>query len=68
MSPAHWRKSGETLGPVYDSIVDRSSRFHVFPIEKVPLMFSLVLCTRTRPDFLTATMMTRGFSVWGVRA
>lgn len=46
----------------------RSSRNHVLPIEKVPLGFSLDLWTRTRPDLRTATMMTRGFSYWGVRA
>ena len=39
----------------------KSSRFHVFPIEKVPLAFSLALCMRTRPDFRTATIITRGF-------
>lgn len=44
-----------------DSITVKSSRTQVFPIEKVPFAFSLALCMRTRPDFRTATMMTRGF-------
>lgn len=49
---------------------ERSSRFHVLPMEKEPLGFSLDLWTRTRPDFRTAMMMTRGFSppaarTWG---
>jgi len=30
-------------------------------MENDPLTFSLALCMRTRPEFLTATMMTRGF-------
>ena len=44
-----------------DSIIAKSSRFQVLPIEKVPFGFSLALCIRTRPDFFTATTMTRGF-------
>ena len=39
----------------------RSSKFQVLPIEKEPLLFSLALCIRTRPDFLTAIIMTRCF-------
>jgi hypothetical protein len=44
---------------------DRSSSIQVFPIEKVPLAFSLALCIRTRPDLRTATIMRRGFFASG---
>lgn len=68
VSPAHCRLCGFAWGDVYDSICVRSSKFHVLPIEKLPLGFSLDLCMRTRPDFRTATIMIRGFSASGVRA
>jgi hypothetical protein len=42
-------------------IRDKSSINHVLPIENVPSLFSLALCMRTLPDFLTATMIMRGF-------
>lgn len=61
VSPTHSRWEGLTREPVKDSIWERSSRFHVLPIEKVPFAFSLDLCMRTRPDLRTATMMIRGF-------
>ena len=54
---------GTTL--VKDSITSKSSNTHVFPIEKVPLAFSLALCIRTRPDLRTATMITRAFLLSG---
>lgn len=50
---------------VKDSITVKSSKTQVFPIEKVPVGFSLALCIRTRPDFLTAIMMTLGFLLSG---
>jgi len=62
VSPAHWRCWGSMLGDVKDSIVVRSLRSHVFPIENEPLAFSFDLCMRTLPDFRTETIMTRGFS------
>ena len=68
MWPPHSLWSQATLGPVKDSIRERSSRFQVLPMEKVPLAFSLDLCMRTRPDLRTAMMMVRGFSDSGVRA
>jgi hypothetical protein len=66
--PAHSWNRGSVLGPVYDSILDKSSIFHVLPMEKVPLLFSLDLWRRTRPVLRTDMMMTRGFSDCGVRA
>ena len=42
-------------------MADKSSRFHVLPMEKEPLLFSRALCIRTRPVLRTATTMTRGF-------
>ncbi len=68
MLPAHCRKSGLATTDVKDSMPERSFRSHVLPMEKVPFAFSLDLCTRTLPDFRTATTMTRGFWDWGVRA
>lgn len=50
---------------LYDSIADRSSNIHVFPMENEPSLFSLALCTRTLPDFLTATIIARGFLLSG---
>ena len=38
-----------------------SSKFHVLPMLKLPLVFSLALCIRTRPVLRTAMMMSRGF-------
>lgn len=67
-SPAHSWNVGLAVGLVYDSMAERSSRNHVFPIENVPFGFSFDLCMRTRPDFRTATMMIRGFSAWAFRA
>lgn len=43
------------------SIALSSSKFQVFPILKLPLLFSRALCMRTRPVLLTAIMMSRGF-------
>lgn len=43
------------------SIALNSSRFHVLPMLKLPLLFSRALCILTRPVLLTATMMRRGF-------
>lgn len=43
------------------SIALNSSRFHVLPMLKLPLLFSLALCMRTRPVLLTAIIMSRGF-------
>jgi hypothetical protein len=43
------------------SIALNSSKFHVLPMLKLPLLFSLALCIRTRPVLLTAIMMSRGF-------
>lgn len=63
VSPADCFWTGSADGPEKDWMRDKSSRFHVFPIEKVPFAFSLDLCMRTRPDFRTATMMIRSFSV-----
>lgn len=51
-----------------DSIEVRSFKSQVLPMEKVPFGFSLDLCTRTRPDFRKATMMSLGLDDWGVRA
>ena len=42
-------------------MADKSSRAQVLPIEKEPLLFSLALCIRTRPDFRTAMTIIRGF-------
>jgi hypothetical protein len=54
------------VDPLKDCTADKSSSIHVFPIEKVPLAFSLALCIRTRPDFLTATIIRRGFFAAGL--
>lgn len=43
----------------------KSSRFHVFPMENDPFVFSRALCIRTRPDFRTATRITRCFLLSG---
>lgn len=45
----------------YDMIAFSSSRFHVLPIEKVPLGFSRALWTLTLPDLRTATRITLFF-------
>lgn len=68
VSPAHSLCCGFTPRPVKDSMWVRSSRFHVLPMEKVPLGFSLALCMRTRPERRTEMMITRGFSELRVRA
>ena len=52
--------------PLKDWTAERSSSIHVFPMENVPLTFSLALCMRTRPDLRTATMMRRGFFASGL--
>ena len=44
-----------------DSMRVKSSRCQLLPMENVLFWFSLPLCILTRPDFRTATMMTRGF-------
>lgn len=49
-----------------DSMTVRSSMFHVLPIENVPLEFSRALCILTLPELRTATMMTRGFLLFGL--
>ena len=42
-------------------MADKLSSTQVFPIENVPLLFSLALCNRTRPDLRTATIMVLAF-------
>src|SRR4051794_38666531 len=65
VSPAHLNCSASSAvsGTRFpnDSTMDRSSKFHVFPTEKVPFGFSLALCIRTRPVLLTAKRMTLSF-------
>ena len=65
VSPAHSLRccSSSVMGfrPVNDSIAVKWSNTQVFPMEKVPLLFSLALCNRTRPDLRTATIMVRTF-------
>ena len=66
MLPAHCLccASFESLGGCCDvnvSIAVSSSKFHVLPMLKLPLLFSLALCMRTRPVLLTAMMINRGF-------
>lgn len=47
--------------PANDSIAESSSKFHVLPMLKLPLVFSRALCMRTRPEERTAIMIRRGF-------
>jgi hypothetical protein len=47
--------------PAKDSIADSSSKFHVLPILKLPLLFSLALCIRTLPVERTAMIINLAF-------
>ena len=49
-----------------DSTADRSSKFHVLPMLKLPLLFSLALCILTLPVDLTAMITSLGFLVSGL--
>ena len=52
-------------GPLKDSMAVNSSKFHVLPMLKLPLLFSRALCIRTRPVLRTAMMIRRGFLLSG---
>jgi hypothetical protein len=65
LSPAHcfFCSSSWVLGSrcTKFSTAETSSIGHVFPIEKVPLAFSLALCSLTLPVFRTEIMIMRPF-------
>jgi hypothetical protein len=48
-------------GPLKASMAVSSSKFHVLPMLKLPLLFSRALCILTRPVLRTAMMIKRGF-------